>query len=163
MDPFNACRANVPSVVQRSILLIIFEEHVLGSEGDGWHLSLHQMTLGAWSTVVINRDCRYLCKDSESASASLSIFLVSFKSQSSSCRMIRARILASCVNMPKRKGALSPFEGSFFNYCQIESLFPSLCPVMRMVSRPELVQLFLTSLAAVSHRGSSCTVASIIF
>jgi len=35
LDPFNTCRANVPSIVQRSIMLIIFEEHVLKSEANG--------------------------------------------------------------------------------------------------------------------------------
>ena len=29
LDPFNACRANIPSIVQKFIMLIIFEEHVL--------------------------------------------------------------------------------------------------------------------------------------
>ena len=38
LNPFNAYRANVFSIVQSSIMLIIFEEHVLESEGDGWHL-----------------------------------------------------------------------------------------------------------------------------
>ena len=34
LDPFNACRSNIPSIVQRSIMLIIFKEHILRSEGD---------------------------------------------------------------------------------------------------------------------------------
>jgi len=55
--PFNTCRANIPSIVQRSIMLIIFKEHVLRSEGDRWHLLLHQMTLGAWSPIIVGRDC----------------------------------------------------------------------------------------------------------
>ena len=62
LDPFSTCRANIPSIVQRSIMLIIFKEHVLGSEGDRWHLLLHQMTLGAWSPVIVGRDCRCLCQ-----------------------------------------------------------------------------------------------------
>ena len=41
-------------------MLIIFEKHVLGSEGDGWHLSLHQMILGAGSPIVISRDYMHL-------------------------------------------------------------------------------------------------------
>ena len=52
--------------------------------------------------------------DSESASASLSASLDSFERQSSSCRVIRAGILANYVNMSKRKGALSLMEGFFF-------------------------------------------------
>ena len=57
----------------------------------------------------------YVRKDSELASTSLSASLTSFERRSSSCRVIRAGILASCANMSKRKGALSPFGGSFFN------------------------------------------------
>ena len=76
LDPFNACRAYVPSIVQRFIMLIVFDEH----EGDGRHLSLYQMTLGTRIPVVISRDCRHLFrKDSESASASLSASLISFE------------------------------------------------------------------------------------
>ena len=142
-------------------MLIIFNEHILGSEGDGWHLSLHQMTLGARSPVVISTDLSTCVrKDSESASASLSASLVSFESQSSSCRVIRARILASCANMSKRKGVLSPLKGSFSRICRIEPTFVSFCPVAGMVSKLELVQLFPTSLAAVSPRGSSRIVTS---
>jgi len=97
-------------------MLIIFEEHILRSEGDGWHLSLHQMTLGTQSFVVISRDYRHLCqKGLWVASASLRASLVSFNRRSSSCRVIRAGILENCVNMSKRKGVFSPFEGSFFN------------------------------------------------
>jgi len=54
--PFDACRANVPSIVQRSIMLIIFEEHVLKI----WYLSLHQMALGTRSPIVFSRDYQYL-------------------------------------------------------------------------------------------------------
>jgi len=54
-------------------------------------------------------------KVSESASASLSASLISFERQSSSYKVIRARILASCANISRRKGALSPLGGSFFN------------------------------------------------
>ena len=57
----------------------------------------------------------YVRQDSESTSTSLSASLISFKRQSSSCRVIWAKILASYANMLKWKGALSPFEGSFFN------------------------------------------------
>jgi len=32
--PLDACETNVPSIVQKSIMLIIFEEHVFESEGD---------------------------------------------------------------------------------------------------------------------------------
>jgi len=34
--------------------------------------------------------------------------------RSSSCRLIRAGILANCANMSKQKGVLSPLEGFFF-------------------------------------------------
>ena len=57
----------------------------------------------------------YVRKDSESVSASLSASLISFETRNSPCRVIRVGILASCANMSKQKGALSPFEGSFFN------------------------------------------------
>jgi len=53
--------------------------------------------------------------DSKRASASLSASLVSFKRQSSLCIVIRAEILASCVNISKWKGASSPRPEVFFN------------------------------------------------
>jgi len=97
-------------------MLIIFEEHVLRSEGDGWHLSLHQKILRTQSPIfIIGIAGTCVRKDSESESASLSASIVSFERQSSSCRVIRVEILASCANISKQKGALSPFGGSFFN------------------------------------------------
>jgi len=56
-------------------------------------------------SVGINSTC--VRKDSESASASLSASLVFLEILSSSCRVIRAGILASCANISKRKGVLS--------------------------------------------------------
>jgi len=61
--------------------------------------------------------------------------------------------------MSKRKGVLSPFEGSFFNDCQIGPSFASFCPVAGVVPKPGLVQLFPTLLAVVYHWGPSRTVA----
>ena len=52
--------------------------------------------------------------DSKSARASLSASLVSFERRSSSCRVIRAEILANCPNTSKREEVLSPWEGFFF-------------------------------------------------
>ena len=105
----------------------------------------------------------YVRKDSESASASLSTSLVSFKRLSNPCKVIRARILASCANMSKRKGSLNPFKGSFFNDLLIRLPFASFCPVAGMILKPGLVQLFSTSLAVVSHRWSGHIVTSTIF
>ena len=89
-------------------------------------------------------------KDFELASASLSAFLVSFESQSSSCRVIQAGILASCANMSKWKGVLSPLEGSFFKDLS-NPTFASPCLVVGMMPRLGLVQLFSMSLDAMSH------------
>ena len=108
-------------------MLILFEKHVLNSEGDGWHLSLYQMTLGrgiSLSSIGVTGTC--VRKVSESERASLSVSLVSFERWSSSYRVIQAEILARCALMSKRKGALSPFGGSFFNDLsnQISFCFP---------------------------------------
>jgi len=43
-------------------MLIVFEEHVLGSESDTWYLLLYQMTLGTRSPVVISRNWSHLCQ-----------------------------------------------------------------------------------------------------
>ena len=81
-------------------MLIIFEEHVLRSGGDGWYLSLHRMTLGhRVSSSLIGTVGTCVRKVSESASASLSAPLVSFERRSSLYRVIRAGIVASCANM----------------------------------------------------------------
>jgi len=134
-------------------MLIIFKEHVLRSEGDGWHLSLHLMTLGTRSLVIIMAIAGiYVRKDSKSVSTSLSISLVFFERRSSSYRVIRSGILASYANMSKRKGALSILKDSSSMIYRIGPPFAFLCPVAGMVPKPRLVQLFLTSLAAVSHR-----------
>ena len=65
-------------------------------------------------------------KDSESASSSPSASLVLFERRSSSCRVIQAGILVSYANISKGKGALSLFEGCFFNDLsnQISFCFP---------------------------------------
>jgi len=55
----------------------------------------------------------YVRKDSESASASLNTSFISFERQSSSCKVIRAGILANCANMSKQKRVLSPLKESF--------------------------------------------------
>ena len=73
--------------------------HVLRSEGDAWYLLLYHMTWGheaPSSFVGIEGTC--VRNDFKSASASLSASLVSFERRSSSCRLIRAGILASCAN-----------------------------------------------------------------
>ena len=62
-------------------------------------------------------------KDSESASASLNASLVSFERRSNSCRVRQARILGSCANISKRKGALSPLEGFFFKNLSNQTSF----------------------------------------
>jgi len=63
----------------------------------------------------------------------------------------------SYTNISKRKGAFSPFGGSFFNDLSNQPPFASLYLVAGVVSKPGLVQLFSTLLAAVSHRGSGRT------
>jgi len=60
-------------------------------------------------------------KDSESANTSLSASLVSFKRRSSSCRVIRAGILAIYANMSKRNGAFLE-KGSFSRIYQTNFL-----------------------------------------
>ena len=52
--------------------------------------------------------------ESEIARASMSASLVSFERRSRSCMVIRAEILASCINISKRKVKLSPGPKGFF-------------------------------------------------
>jgi len=82
-------------------MLIIFEEHVLRSEGNGWHLSLHRMVRDTEPSSSLGIAGTYVRKISESVSASLSTSLISFERKSSLYKVIRARIVASCANMPK--------------------------------------------------------------
>ena len=102
-------------------------------------------------------------KDSELASASLSVSVVSFERQSSSFRVIRAGILASCASISKQKGRRALEKGSSLRICQIVPPFASLCPVVGMMVRPALLQLFSMSLSTMSHWGSERTVISTVF
>ena len=108
------CRLDVPCIIQGPIVSAVFEEHILWSEGNAWYLLLCQMTLGHETLSSFIGDDTYVRNDSESARASLSASLIFFERWSSSCRVIRARILANCANMSKPKGALSPLDGFFF-------------------------------------------------
>ena len=91
---------------------VVLKEHVFRCEDDARYL-LYQITLGHETPFFVGAGT-CVRNDSESASASLSASLVFFKRRSSSCRVIRAEILANYANMSKRKGALSPLEGFFF-------------------------------------------------
>ena len=124
----NVCGSNVPGIIQGPVMLVVLEEHVFRGEGDAWYLLLYQKTLGheAPSSFVRNDAC--VRNDSESASASLSASLVFFERRSSSCRVIRAGILANCPNISKQKGALSPLEGFFFKDHQSEFPYVFLYP-----------------------------------
>jgi len=96
-------------------VFIILEEHVLSYESNCRYFRLYMMTFRARGLSVILRGLwQCVRNDSESASASLSASLVSFKRRSSSCMVIRAGILANWANMSKRKGILSPGPGGFF-------------------------------------------------
>jgi len=97
-------------------VFIIFEEHVLSSEGDGRYSRLYMMTFRTQRLTIIFSGLQHMCQnDSELASASLSAFLISFERRSSLYIVIRAGILASCANISKRKGASSPELEVFFN------------------------------------------------
>jgi len=41
------CRPDVPSIIQGPVRSVVFEEHILRSEGNAWYLLLYQMTSGA--------------------------------------------------------------------------------------------------------------------
>ena len=73
-----------------------------------WHLE-HK---GWLSSPGVSGIC--VRNNSELASASLSASLVSFERRSISCMVIRAGVLASCANMSKQKGTLSPGPEGFF-------------------------------------------------
>ena len=145
-------------------MLIIFEEHVLGSEGNGgaccctkWHLGYRVPLL----LVEIAGTC--VRKDSGSECASLSASLVSFERRSSSCRVIRAGILASCANTSKRKEALSPFEGSLFKDLSNQTSFCFSLSSGRDGTETWTGAVISDVVAALSHRGSDCTVIITIF
>ena len=140
LGSFNTRRTNVPSIVQRSIMLIIFEEHVLGVKVMNsicrytkWHWGYRVPLL----LVGIVETC--VRKHSELVSASLNASLVSFQRWSSSCRVIQAEILESYTNMSNQKGASSPLEGSSSMTYQVRPLSAFLCLLMGMVPQLELV------------------------
>ena len=154
------CKPNVFCIVQGPTMSVVFEEHIfMGEVMQGtccctrWHWG-HK----APSSCV--RICTCVRNDSESVRASLSASLISLKRQSSSCRVIRAGILANCVNMSKRKGILSPLGDSSSKIHQSESPSAFLCP---LALGPGQVQRFLASLVGVLRQMSDRTVASTIY
>jgi len=81
------------------------------------------------SLVGIDDTC--IRKDSESASASLSASLVSLERRSSSCKVVRAGILASLPLYQNGRGYWVLEKGSSSRLSQIRLLFASLYPVAK--------------------------------
>ena len=113
-----------------------------------WGHSAPMSSIGIEGTSVKN--------NFELASASLSAYLISLERRSSSCRVIRAGILANCANMLKPKGALIPWEGVFFNALSKRTSFCFSLSSARMM--PGQVQWLPTLLDVVYSRRSGRTV-----
>jgi len=72
----------------------------------------------------------------------------------------RARILANCANMSKRKESLSPLEGFFL---KDSSKQISFCFSLSLSTGPGQVQRFSTSLVGVLYLVSGRIVTSIVY
>ena len=147
---FDARWVNVSSIVQGSIVFVVFEEHVLSCERDGRYFWLYMMTFGT-KELLSSSGISDICvrNNSELASASISASLVSFERRSSSCMVIRAGILATWANMSKRKEMSSPRPEGFF---RMQLNRTSFC-FLFLKSGLELERvLLLTSFAVMSRQ-----------